>query len=145
MTRVEKKKQIAEELAALASRGRLDPRRVVEWAQSHRSSALHSCFEWNDGKAAAQYRLWQARELIVSVEVVYENGRKQQVYVSPVVTRGEGGYRRLVDVLSEPEMRAHFLAQALAELEAVCEKYEDLCELAGVRAAVKLVRQQKVA
>jgi hypothetical protein len=133
--------RIAQELAALAQRGRLSPQRVVIWARKHRASALHGCFQWDDTRAAQQYRLWQARELIVSVEVVYEDGRQRQVYVSPITTRRGGqGYHRLVDVLSDNALRDGFLSQALYELERTCEKYADLHELAGVRAEVRLVR-----
>ncbi len=143
MNRKQRRKQIAAELelVARASRGRLDPKRVVAWARANRRSSLHSCFQWNDGKAAEAYRIWQARELIVSVEVVYRDGKRRQSWVSPVTFRGRGGYCRLVDVMDDTALRAGLLAQALAELEAVCAKYEDLCELAGVRAAVRLIRQ----
>ena len=140
MKRGERRKRIAEELAALAKRGRLAPKRVVEWAAQHRASALHSCFQWDNSKAAQAYRIWQARELIVSVEVVYSDGKRRQVYVSPIVTRGREGYHRLVDVMDGKALRAKFLAQALDDLERICAKYEDLCELAGVRQAVKLAR-----
>lgn len=134
-----------DELANLARahRGRLDPKRVVAWARKHRKSALHSCFMWDDTKAAEKFRIWQARDLIASVEVVYEDGKRRQVYVSPVTSRGRGGYHRLVDVMTDEELRDEILTQALDELERVCAKYEDLCELAGVRAAVRLVRQTK--
>jgi hypothetical protein len=141
-----RREKIASELAALAKRGRLVPQRVVEWARTHRGSVLHSCFEWSDTKAAEQYRIWQARELIVSVEVVYPDGKARQVYVSPVQARTtREGYHRLVDVMNDADRRSRFLTQALDELERVCSRYEDLCELAGVRAAVRLVRQQKAA
>jgi len=141
-----RREKIAAELAALAQRGRLVPKRVVEWAKAHQRSALHSCFEWNNGRAAEQYRIWQARELIVSVEVTYPDGKKRQVYVSPVHARvAREGYHRLVDVMSDDEKRWRYLEQALDELERVCARYEDLCELGGVRAAVRLVRQQKAA
>jgi hypothetical protein len=142
----QKRTQIAAELEALAKRGRgrLNPRRIVEWAREHRASALHGCFTWDDSRAAHQYRLWQARQLIVSVEVQHEDGRKRQVYVSPVSSRGpSGGYRRLVDVMSDDELRMEMLHRALLELQETCDKYEDLCELAGVRAAVRLVRAEK--
>lgn len=141
--RAERRQRIAEELATLASRGRLAPRRVVRWARTHRKSALHGCFQWDDTRAAEQFRLWQARELIVSVEVTYADGKRRQVYVSPIVSRAGGhGYHRLVDVMSRAELRAQFLAQALDELERVCDRYTDLCELAGVLAAVRFVRVQ---
>lgn len=141
-----RKEKLAAELAALAKRGRLDAKKVVLWARSHKRSALHGCFNWDIKKAAMEHWLWQARELIVSVEVIYPDGKARQVYVSPIYARAKGeGYHRLVDVMNNAQRRTMFLEQALAELERICEKYEDMCELAGVRAAVKLVRQQKAA
>ena len=137
-----KRELIAKELAALERRGRVDPKRVVEWARQHRGSALHASFLWNNTKAAEQYRLWQARKLLVSVEAVYEDGERRQVYVSPMISRGRGGYHRLVDVVAREELRDQFLSEALEELERVCTKYADLAELAGVRSAVRLVRSR---
>ncbi len=134
------KKKIALELERLHKKhGALDPSAVVNWAQTHPTSALHGRFQWNNSKAAHEYRLWQARELITEVTVIYPDGKTRQVYVSPVESRGNGGYASLVEVLSDAERRAAFLAQALAEYERVGEKYQDLRELAGVRSAVRKV------
>jgi hypothetical protein len=135
--RKETVKQYAIELAALyKEHGTLDPAVVVEWAKDHPESALHGRFTWDDSKAAHEYRLWQARQLI-TVEVTYESGKKRQVYVSPIIQRGNGGYSLLVEVLSDKERREQFLAQALADYNRVGEKYSELVELAEVRAAVE--------
>jgi hypothetical protein len=133
---------VAEELAALYRKHRgLDPGRVVSWAKANPKSALHSRFQWNDGKAAHAFRLWQARQLIVTVEVEYEDRKVRQVYVSPVQSRGRTGYAALADVMSDEDRRSAFVAQALAEYERVGAKYEDLAELAGVRDAVAAARK----
>lgn len=136
------RERVADELAAIGRRGKLDPKRVVEWAREHPESTLHGQFQWDDSKAAEEFRIWQARKLIVSVEVEYHDGEKRQVWVSPLPARGKG-YRQLVDVLSEEESRAQFLAQALDELTRLYAKYADLHELAGVWAEVKLVKAGK--
>ena len=131
------RERIGTELAALyKTHGGLTPQGVVKWARANKSSALHSRFEWDNSKAAEQYRLWQARELIVEVEAIYPDGKKRQVYVSPLSVRGTVGYQTLVGVLSHTERRAEFLAQALDEYQRVGAKFLDLQELAGVRAAV---------
>lgn len=137
-----KRAPVADELAAITKRGRghLDPQKAVKWAREHPQSTLHSMLEWDDSKAGHNYRVWQVRQIIVQVQVEYPDGKTRQVYVSPVQSRGAGGYTRLVDILSDEERREAFLADALAELERVCEKYQDLAELSGVRAAVRLVR-----
>lgn len=69
MKRVSKKEIIAGRLTWLARKsGRLTPELVVRDAEDARSP-LHSQFEWDDSKAAEQYRLEQARDLIRSVEL----------------------------------------------------------------------------
>lgn len=143
---VTKRDRLAAELKALKTPEGLSPERVVAWAAAHKRSVLHGEFNWDDSAAAHQYRLWQARQIIVNVTVVHDDGVARQVFVSPIQTRGgKGGYQQLTEVLGSEDMRALFLAQALEELERVCERYADLCELAGVRAAVRLVRQSKAA
>ncbi len=67
----------------------------------------------------------------------------RQVYVSPVESRGKGGYSALVDVLSDAQQRAAFLAQALAEYQRVGDRYADIKELSQVRAAVARVAAKR--
>jgi hypothetical protein len=55
----------------LSPDGRPDPQKVVI-AATDKSSPLHRYFEWDDGKAAHQHRLDQARRLIGSVRVLVE-------------------------------------------------------------------------
>lgn len=61
---------IGEELDSLLSvDGTVTPARVVEHARDEQS-AMHPCFEWDDGKAAHAFRLDQARSLVRSIVVV---------------------------------------------------------------------------
>lgn len=63
-------KLIAKELLQIErANSIITPVAVVERAEPE-SSPLHSYFEWNDGKAAQEYRIWQARQLISSVYLV---------------------------------------------------------------------------
>ena len=50
-------------------RGVIEPRVVVEESRPE-SAPLHPVFEWDDDKAAENYRTWQARSLIKSVRVI---------------------------------------------------------------------------
>lgn len=56
------------QLAKMAG-GRITPEIVFSDATSP-DSPLHDCFEWDDGKAAYQHRLEQARALIRSVKIM---------------------------------------------------------------------------
>lgn len=138
---------IAKELKRLAdeNRGLLLPEAVVEAARDE-DSPLHSRFEWDDSKAAEAHRLWQARQLIrVTVNIIGgAEEAEERVWVSLKSDRyGEtGGYRSLVKVMTDAEMRVQLLAQALDEMELFRAKYQRLKELAEVFQAMKKVRRK---
>lgn len=120
-----------------ASGGIVSPRAVVDFARNSRT-ALHSWFEWNNSAAAEKYRLHQAR-LLINVLVTVVPGTKiaTQAYVSLAEDRHEdGGYRAIVDVLSDADLRGRLLAMALAELRAFRSKYRRLQELGDLFASI---------
>jgi len=143
--RDESENLVRRELASLAEKngGILRPESVVEFARDE-NTALHSRFEWSNTKAAHEYRLWQARHLI-KVIVQYEPRVESnvQVYVSLPLDRKEegGGYRRMVDVLSDSQRRSQMLEAALAELDVFQRKYALLKELADVFTAARKARR----
>lgn len=140
------KKTIEAELEAIRKRNRriLRPRAVVDFARDPKTT-LHKKFQWDDGKAADEHRLWQAREIIsVAVRVIGTDPTPIRTYVSLTddrVRKG-GGYRALVDVLSDTKLRKRMIAQALAEYEVIGQKYERLKELQPIRTAVQRVNKQ---
>jgi hypothetical protein len=142
MTKVDRLKA---ELKRLTTKDGLDAERAVLWAEKHPRSALHASLEWDNGKAGHLYRVWQVRALLINVivEPTGDGGSPQRIWVSPKETRGPaGGYQLFSKVMSRADLRALFLAQALDELERVCSRYNELCELAGVREQIRLVREK---
>lgn len=123
-----------EEIRA-AHDGILHTEDIVEYARNP-ESALHGCFTWDDTKAAAEYRKWQARQVVQTVYVkVEDDGRSKEAptYVSLTEDRqGRGGYRLMVDVLSDDELRGKLLKQALAEFDTWKQKYKQIKDLAAV-------------
>lgn len=67
---VKRVKAIAKELQRIQREQSVITAQNVLRAASNPSSVLHSAFQWNDKKAAYEYRLWQARMLIRSVYIV---------------------------------------------------------------------------
>lgn len=124
----------------------LVPELVVEFARKS-SSPLHSCFTWDDGVAADQYRLWQARQLIrVSVQIVPGTDINERVWVSLKPDREDGGgYRSMIRVLNNKDLRAQLLQDAMEDMEMFESKYQRLKELSAVFAAMKQVRRRKAA
>jgi len=127
---------IKQELEALAeaNNGILRPENVVEFAKNPKT-ALHSRFEWNDTEAAKQYRLWQARQVIKVVVNILpnESETEYQVFVSLKEDRyNGGGYRALVDVMSDEQKRKQLLTQAHNDFKLWQMKYQQLRELVPV-------------
>ena len=111
-------------------------------AARHPDHPLHSKFEWDDDKAADKYRLWQARHMIINVMVLAPTGKEVRAFVSLQDDRqeDEGGYRALVDVMTNADSRKRLLSEALAEFKRWEAKYELLQELVPIFRAAKKVK-----
>lgn len=138
---------IREELELLIVDGVLRPEDVVDFARDS-STALHSQFEWNEGEAARQYRLEQARRVIrVHVNVELADVAPIRAYVSLSTDRKNGGgYRTTTSVMSDSQLYEQMLRDALGELVSMQRKYARLKELGKVFRAVDeaAVKQQKL-
>lgn len=136
MTIIEELEKIRE-----ANDGILLPSEVVEFAKDP-ETALHSRFTWDDSKAAHEYRLWQAREVIrVLVRVVPGVKSTVRAFVSLAQDRKAGGYRSIEDVMIDPPMRESLLDQAKRELASFRRRYKDLKELAVVFSAMDEIEE----
>lgn len=122
--------QIQQELEALREEGVLHAEKVVAWARVHPDSALHKQFEWDDGKAADEYRVWQARR-VIAVHVVNESGERRLISLSIDRSKG-GGYRSIEDVSRDQDLMAVAVKDALGELRRTRAKYQHLKELSDV-------------
>jgi hypothetical protein len=137
---------VAQELELIRKRhhGILRPADVVDFARDPQT-ALHAEFEWDDSKAAEQYRLEQARLIIrCAVRVVGEDSPPIRAYVSLQEDRRAGdSYRSLSDVLGDPNLRNALLAQALREAESWRLRYERLAELKPIVRAISKVQRNR--
>ena len=138
-----------EELTAI--HGTVTPKIILEDSRDE-SAPLHPCFEWNDGKAAEAFRLQQAREILVCLQVTVESGEKEietRAFVN-IADQEEknGAFIAVGAALSQEETRQAVLTRALAELAYFKRKYENLVELSEVfsaidRAAKKIKKRSK--
>lgn len=128
------------ELTAIEERdGVLKPEAVVEFAQDE-TTELHKHFTWDDGEAAKQHRLWQARQ-IIRVVVTVIHGKDSEVTTKAFVNfapseRHSGGYRSIAVVLSDEELKTRMLRTAMKELSVFRKKYAELKELASIFEAI---------
>ncbi|HUV96056.1 MAG TPA: hypothetical protein VMV98_01180 [Acidobacteriaceae bacterium] len=139
-----KREEMKAEIEALAADGLIMPASLVELARNPDSS-LHDQFTWDDGEAAQAWRIEQARRLL-RVFVVEVSSPKSSVmtraFVSLSSDRDDGGYRAIADVLSDDDLKAKLIHDALDDLERVKVKYQTLHELDPVFSAVKKVRRK---
>lgn len=86
--------EVVEALEVIAKEdpdGLVQPEKVVE-AASNPDSPLHRYFEWDDSEAAHQYRLHQARRLVV--RVIVKDASRKPTRVNVVIRRADGSERR---------------------------------------------------
>jgi len=135
-------KNVIGELRAIAEKyGLITPQAVIERARNPNSS-LHSKFEWDDTLAAEKWRIEQARRLLqVTIEYIGENPEPVRAFVSLVRDRSgdDTGYRVTSVVVSDKELYAEMLRDAVCEMRVFEQKYRRVKELRHVFAAMKKV------
>lgn len=133
---------VVREIERIESRDGVITADAVLKAATPASSPLHEYFEWNNTEAAKKYRLWQARMLIRSVAVVYEEdgrGKYNRGFVNLNVTTDgttERGYIGIARAMNDTELRAQLLEQAKQEAVDWRNRYRNLTELASVFDAI---------
>ena len=96
---------------------------VVDKARPE-SSIIHKDFEWDDGVAAEEHRRSQARRLISSVEIVWEEGDNRQIVI-PAFTHlrvDRRGYRDTEEVYAMPQLRSSLKEQLRVDWQTLKKK-----------------------
>lgn len=139
----EQKKAIADRLAELEdAAGRLTPDIVIADARKA-SSPLHSCFEWNDGKAARAWRIEQARELIRSVMVIVTTDNRAIEIVryvrDPDQESDEQGYVSTAKLITDKDRARVALVEEFARAAAALRRARDLAQAFGLAGEVEKI------
>lgn len=141
----EERTVIEAELRKIEQRdGVITPPAIVEAARSE-TSPLHSHFQWDNSKAAHEYRLWQARQLIAIVIFERAPNETQRTFTSVIIEEktatGESqlvrAYVNTERVLDDPNLRAQVVRQAIVEARRWARKYGHLVELAELAQATE--------
>ena len=131
---------IAARLKSLEVSGRLTAEHVVEDARAE-DSPLHGFFEWDDGIAAAAYRLDQARALIVTVklEVVTEMREIRAPYYvrDPEASGDQQGYTSVVSIRSDRDRSMSVLRRELGCVRAALERAQAVAAAVGLSAELE--------
>lgn len=114
--------------------GRLLPRHVVDESAPD-DAPLHPLFEWDNGKAADEYRLDQARHVIRAVTVKYrehDEGGPKTIRAFVNIRDDDQHYTSTLHAMSDDEMRAKVIRKAWDDLAAWRKRYDELQEFAGL-------------
>jgi hypothetical protein len=118
--------------------GKLKPVDVVKNAKNPQSP-LHKYFVWDDTKAAHEYRLWQARELIKKIEITYEDGVVSQ-YVNVRIEQDQ--YYQKIDIaLSNKNEWESAKQLLLTQIQAITA---NLCKMEQFAANENIVQKAKI-
>lgn len=116
---------------------------VVNAAKSKRS-VLHKLFTWDDSEAARAFRLGQARSLIKSFTVRYEERPETAVKAFQVKRRASvhskddrTEYTTTADALSDGPTRDRMIAEAIRLAMQFRRRFQELHELSAVFEAIE--------
>lgn len=118
-----------EELTTLEA---ITPEAIVEYARNE-NTELHKCFQWDDAKAAENWRKQQARLIVKSLVVVVQKSETEvQTYRLIEHDDTEKEYRPIVFTVRNDDEYSRLLKQAKAELAQFRQRYKKIAELAEV-------------
>jgi hypothetical protein len=112
--------------------GEVRPSILVEAARPVESPA-HKGFEWNNKKAADEFRLMQARHWIRRVEIIVEDRAERLVHVPKIayeedsgIAEKEGYYKPISVVWDDEDEYQSALSSVKARVSAAKAAYEEL-------------------
>lgn len=117
--------------------GVITPRHVVDDATSD-NSPLHKCFEWDDTKAADNYRLGQARGLIGALIVAQVDDApvKKETRAFVHIENSGARYEPIQVAMAHGDMRAEVLSRAQHEIKMWRARYSALSEFAEIHSKI---------
>jgi len=136
--------KVAKHIANLEKKyGEVTGEIFLESARSEKSE-MHKLFEWDDRKAAEEFRKAQARIIIASIRVTVVSEE-----VEPIVTRAfvqyeqqKSGYISIHKAMDDEEKKESVLDHARKELRWFTEKYKSFEELSTVIDAINAYMEE---
>lgn len=110
----------------------LTPQGFLDWVRSNPDSASHKHFDWNDTEAARKWRVYQARNIINSVEVKVIDNRDSSDFVpafvnvvTPKSDEGEAtrAYSPFEVILNDPDKSQQVVEKALRDFMSWRKRY----------------------
>lgn len=111
-------------------RGSLTPAGIVDESRPEHAP-LHPVFEWDDWKAAEEWRKQQAKHLVCCIVVQQENAKSETVDVR-AFEHVQGGYHPVQVILREPDMKMELMRDVLKMTDSYKEKLRALIDVSPV-------------
>ena len=108
-------------------------------ANKPKSAPLHADYEWDNKKAAEEWRLHQSRHFINSLSIVTTVKEKETPVRAFFITTEANKYEPITAIVREENKYNSLLSTALSELKAFERKYNTLTELTPVFEAISEV------
>jgi hypothetical protein len=116
------------------------PEELVKAARRH-ESPIHHLFEWDNSRAAAKYRLEQARSIMRSVVVeVQEVETRAFRFVN---TDGGKGYVPIQNAIKDVDLGQQLVTAALRALESWTVQYSVLCQITGLKPVFNAIERAR--
>lgn len=132
---IEDAQNIGEYLTFKFPQGEITPQELVSLAKDH-NSPIHKYFEWDDKKAAKDYRLYQARRLIKSIIIEIDGSDVPAYHNIRLLDSDEPSYMDTLNCMHSPDIWAQVLNRALMEAKNWAERYKTYKELAPIVGAI---------
>ena len=131
-------------LSIQKAKGVVTPEDIVEKARPV-NSPIHSYFEWDKDKAAQEYLLYQARNLLNHVKVIIEGREVNAVFnvQTEIEDVKQRGYYSHEKVLSDEVLYKAVLEEAIREIQYWNQKYGHLKELKRIVNKSIIVKVEK--
>jgi len=126
-------KKVAEIIKELETeRGRLAPLDVVNAARDP-DSPMHSWFIWDNDKAADEYRIGQARQLIrtIKIDLVVRDVQVRVVRYVRDMGDQENGYANIISVKSEADTARESLIDEMLRVEKAAKRARAVAAVLG--------------
>lgn len=110
-------------------------------ANKPETAPLHNDYEWNDEKAAHEWRLHQSRHFInsIAVKVVSEDTETDTIVRAFHIADEPSHYEPITAIIKEKTKYEHLLQTAYSELQAFRRKYSVLKELKPIFESIEKV------
>lgn len=128
--------KVTDELSVLGNNN--SPVEIVDFAQKHRRSELHKCFEWDDSIAGYKYRLEQARTMVSSIILIPDEKENEEIEFEIVGCRafenvkdknGKQGYMHISAIVQEDDLYDQVISSISKTIFEMKEKIKNYAHL----------------